>query len=238
VLDVDLPTSDLAGAFNVYAKISNGTHTRYHYATGRAIVTVAGYNTWIGPAAGAWAAPVNWSGGLPVAGDKIAIFDADVSLASSTTIAGLRIGGNGSLDLGQNDLLIDYADMGPLETWDGTGYTGASGLIASGRLVSSAAGATTTLAAAEAADVLALQTSQTANWGGQVADATSVLVRFTYAGDATLDGVINIDDYGRIDANVAQSGSVWGWFNGDFNADGLINIDDYGIIDGNIGAQA
>jgi hypothetical protein len=60
---------------------------------------------------------------------------------------------------------------------------------------------------------------------------------YTYAGDANLDGKINIDDYGRIDGNVASSGSVFGWDKGDFNHDGKINIDDYGIIDGNINRQ-
>ena len=65
----------------------------------------------------------------------------------------------------------------------------------------------------------------------------NVIVAYTYAGDANLDGKINIDDYGRIDGQVSQSGSVWGWFNGDFNYDGKINIDDYGIIDGAINAQ-
>ena len=237
MLNIDLPTANLAGAFNVYAKISNGTHTRYHYAPGRAIVTVAGHNTWIGPATGNWNLASNWSDGAPAADDKIAIFDADVSLVATTTVAGLLIGGSGSLDLHENDLVIDYPGMGPLETWDGAGYTGASGLIASGKLFSSSAGPPTTLAAAEAADVLALAGSQTTTWNGQPVDATSVLVKFTYAGDATLDGKINIDDYGRIDGHVAQSGAVFGWFNGDFNLDGKINIDDYGIIDGNINAQ-
>jgi cytoskeletal protein CcmA (bactofilin family) len=80
-------------------------------------------------------------------------------------------------------------------------------------------------------------TSQTATFAGQPVDSTAVLVKFTWGGDANLDGKINIDDYGRIDGNVAQSGSVFGWFNGDFNLDGKINIDDYGIIDGNINQQ-
>ena len=62
-------------------------------------------------------------------------------------------------------------------------------------------------------------------------------MKFTYGGDANLDGRINIDDYGRIDGHVSQSGSAFGWFNGDFNLDGKINIDDYGIIDGNINQQ-
>src|SRR6187549_2726006 len=58
---------------------------------------------------------------------------------------------------------------------------------------------------------------------------------YTYGGDANLDGKINVDDYGRIDFNVALG--TTGWFNGDFNYDGKINVDDYGIIDFNIGIQ-
>jgi len=62
-----------------------------------------------------------------------------------------------------------------------------------------------------------------------------VLVMYTYAGDANLDGKINVDDYGRIDLNIPLGTS--GWFNGDFNYDGKINVDDYGIIDFNVGIQ-
>ena len=58
---------------------------------------------------------------------------------------------------------------------------------------------------------------------------------YTYDGDATLDGQINVDDYGRIDLNAPLG--VSGWYNGDFNWDGKINVDDYGIIDFNVGIQ-
>ncbi|MEO6434504.1 MAG: hypothetical protein ABIP55_01930, partial [Tepidisphaeraceae bacterium] len=67
--------------------------------------------------------------------------------------------------------------------------------------------------------------------------ATTILVKYTYAGDANLDGKINVDDYGQIDFNAGSSGSVFGYFNGDFNLDGKINIDDYGIIDFNVASQ-
>ena len=112
-------------------------------------------------------------------------------------------------------------------TWDGDG------------LVTTAAGASdyTTLAVAEASDALGIGASQTAIFGGQTVDATAVLVKFTYGGDANLDGQINIDDYGQIDAYAGLNGVVHGWFNGDFNYDGNIDIDDYGIIDGVIGIQ-
>src|SRR4029078_4026251 len=76
----------------------------------------------------------------------------------------------------------------------------------------------------------------TAVWSGQTVPGTDTLVMYTYAGDANLDGKINVDDYGRIDFNVDLPGAT-GWYNGDFNYDGKINVDDYGIIDLNVGIQ-
>jgi hypothetical protein len=73
-------------------------------------------------------------------------------------------------------------------------------------------------------------------FGGVSVLAADTLVMYTYAGDANLDGRINIDDYAQIDSHVNLPG-VAGWFNGDFNYDGKINVDDYGIIDFNIGVQ-
>ena len=60
-------------------------------------------------------------------------------------------------------------------------------------------------------------------------------MKYTYGGDANLDGKINVDDYGRLD--FAAPIGLSGWFNGDFNYDGKLNVDDYGIIDFNVGIQ-
>src|SRR5207244_9952908 len=112
LLTANLSTANIAGAFRVYAKIGNGVNTRYYYAPGRAVVTVPGFNkTWIGPASGDWSLAANWSpAGVPGAADRVAIYDSDVTLAVTTKIAGLQIGGaTGSLDLGNHDLVIDYA---------------------------------------------------------------------------------------------------------------------------------
>src|SRR5207247_4990748 len=93
----------------------------------------------------------------------------------------------------------------------------------------------TTLGVATAAQVKGIAATATAVFAGQTVTGTDVLIMYTYGGDANLDGKINVDDYGRIDFNVALSSN--GWFNGDFNYDGKINVDDYGIIDFNIGIQ-
>ncbi|MEO6435564.1 MAG: phosphodiester glycosidase family protein [Tepidisphaeraceae bacterium] len=162
----------------------------------------------------------------------------------------LAIASGAKLNATDNDVVIDHTGgSAAIGTWNGSAYTGASGLIARGRaggtwtgdgLTSSSAATAaglTALAVAEASQVLGLAGTQTALWSGQTVDASSVLVKYTYDGDANLDGRIDIDDYGQIDFNTGSSGSVFGYFNGDFNLDGKINIDDYGIIDFNVTAQ-
>jgi hypothetical protein len=94
----------------------------------------------------------------------------------------------------------------------------------------------TGLAVGEAANVLSISGSQTALYEGQTVDATTVIVKYTYAGDANLDGVIDAGDYGVLD-NFAQIAGANGYYNGDFNYDGVIDAGDYGVIDNNIQAQ-
>ena len=77
---------------------------------------------------------------------------------------------------------------------------------------------------------------QTGVFAGQTVDATTVLVKYTYAGDANLDGAVDGGDYGMID-NFAQVPSADGYFNGDFNYDGVVDGGDYGVIDNNMQAQ-
>ena len=92
-----------------------------------------------------------------------------------------------------------------------------------------------TLAVADASDALGISGADTTTFMGETVDATSVLIRYTYGGDANLDGKVNVDDYTWIDGNIGLGTS--GWYNGDFNYDGKVNVDDYTIIDSNIGIQ-
>ena len=154
----------------------------------------------------------------------------------------LSVSGAGQLDLHDNDLVLDYSLVSPVGTWTGNAYDGIAGLVASGRnggswngrgIISSMAGGPyaglTTPGVGDASQVLHILGLQTANFDGQIVDASSVIVRYTYLGDATLDGKINIDDYIAIDGGIQHA--LTGWSNGDFNYDGKINIDDYTLMD-------
>lgn len=72
-------------------------------------------------------------------------------------------------------------------------------------------------------------------FSGQAVDENSVLVKFTYNGDANLDGLINADDYFQVDSGYITQAR--GWFNGDFTYDGRIDADDYFLIDSAFIAQ-
>jgi hypothetical protein len=104
-----------------------------------------------------------------------------------------------------------------------------------GLFTSSAPGPLNALGAAKASQVFTINGTQTAVFASQTVDANAVLVKYTYGGDANMDGKLNVDDYGRIDSNIGLGTA--GWYNGDFNYDGKVNVDDYGIIDSNIGIQ-
>src|SRR5207249_4485290 len=125
---------------------------------------------------------------------------------------------------------------GTLGTLSGNTYTNITGLIQSGRnggppatgnwtgngiVTTSASGNFTTLGVAKASAALGIAEAETALFSGETVTGSDVLVKYTYAGDANLDGKINVDDYGRIDFSVGLGSS--GWFNGDFNYDGKIN---------------
>jgi hypothetical protein len=150
------------------------------------------------------------------------------------------------LDLMNNDPVIDYTGSSPIGSFNGSTYTGITGYLRTayndgwwnhgGIATSLPNGGENTLAIAEASDILKISGTQTALWGGQTVDATSILIKYTYTGDNNLDGRVNIDDYVRLD--FAHSiGNASDYVNGDFNYDGVVDIDDYTDIDYFINSQ-
>lgn len=63
-----------------------------------------------------------------------------------------------------------------------------------------------------------------ANLGGVSLVTTDVLVKYTYLGDANLDGSVTAADLSRLLGGVR--GHLTGWANGDFNYDGVVDGDD------------
>jgi hypothetical protein len=63
-----------------------------------------------------------------------------------------------------------------------------------------------------------------------------VIGKYTYFGDANLDGQVTGDDYTVIDANLNTTPAPGAaWLSGDMNLDGIVTGDDYTVIDANLG---
>ena len=60
---------------------------------------------------------------------------------------------------------------------------------------------------------------------------TSMLIKFTYAGDTNLDGQVTIADLGELASNWQSTTAVWR--QGDFNYDGAVTISDLGDLASN-----
>jgi hypothetical protein len=120
----------------------------------------------------------------------------------------------GKLDTGDSDLLLANQTTAAVTPLLKSGFNAPAGYWngASGILSSTAASDTTHLT------TLALLQS-----------ASNVSVKYTYYGDADLNGAINGADYQQIDNGFGTHAT--GWANGDFNYDGVIDGSDYSLID-------
>ncbi|HWB52743.1 MAG TPA: dockerin type I domain-containing protein, partial [Tepidisphaeraceae bacterium] len=145
------------------------------------------------------------------------------SKIGSLSMAGSMNHWQGQIDLANNDLIIDYtAGNDPIDDianmlrqgydnalWDGQG------------IISSLA--------AQSNGIITLGYADTATFplyslGGQSADTTCILIKYTYVGDANLDGKVDANDL----AMITPGGTTW--TQGDFNYDGVVNGDDYALF--------
>lgn len=163
---------------------------------------------------------------------------------------------NGALDLADNNLLIrggsgqgaslvsSVRDMvlsgfNPLNGfWDGTGLkssvaaTNPLGNTALAVVLNSDSGFPIFTTGLD----IGAATGNTEFASAGMLSADDVIVRYTYFGDANLDGIVDGDDQSLLDTGFAGGGT--GWFFGDFNYDGLINGDDQSLLDASFGQPA
>ncbi|CAN5640854.1 hypothetical protein BH09PLA1_BH09PLA1_09910 [soil metagenome] len=144
--------------------------------------------------------------------------------ARRLSVGGLTIDNTSSLDLNDNGLMIKYTGASPLSSTQLR--------ISGGAIRSSTAQANplhnTTLGAMDSSDYESIY-GPGASFAGEPISGSAVLVKYTYFGDADFNGVVNFDDYSRIDTGFSTGRS--GWLNGDFDGNGIVNFDDYSLID-------
>jgi hypothetical protein len=183
-------------------------------------------------------------------GGKVAIAANGTNAATSDlgalAIAGTSDNWTGQLDLKNNDAIVhsgaanrvadaarftnqlkqgsNFASNNSAQFWTGNGITTSVG----------GNGSTSYTAVGVAVNDLGLLGgSQTgalySSFDGQSVGVNDVLLKYTYFGDADLDGAVTTNDYFQIDNGFL--GSKTGWINGDFDYDGAVTTNDYFLID-------
>ena len=164
-----------------------------------------------------------------------AVFDAvDDNTNNTPFTLGLSIANGGKLDLMNNDLILDYTGSTPMAAIralinaarNGGEWNGSMGITSS--VVAGANPRNKTLGVIEGSEYDAIHGVGTP-FSGWLPDATSVLVKYTYYGDADFDGMVTFDDYVRTDAGFNTGGNAW--TAGDFDGSGTVDFDDYVLID-------
>jgi hypothetical protein len=140
----------------------------------------------------------------------------------------ISIGAGATLDLGGNDMIIHNGDLAALSgllasglnngSWNGSGI--ASSAAASDATYRTALGILLNNAGAFGAANL---------FDGYAPSSSDVLIKYTYYGDANLDGQVDGSDYTLIDNGF--NNQLTGWQNGDFNYDSTVDGSDYTLID-------
>ena len=160
------------------------------------------------------------------------------STAKTSVVSSLTMGGGATLNLADNDLIIDYTGSSPLLSVGSllaTGY--ASGAWTGAGLNSSVAASIYSTPSNTHKTALGYAEASTLNVGsfsGQTVDSSAVLVRYTLAGDANLDGKVNSLDFTALASHFGQTGDAW--VQGDFNYDGKVNALDFNALASNFGS--
>jgi hypothetical protein len=143
--------------------------------------------------------------------------------------------GTGRLDLKDNKLIVRNGSLSTIESRVASGRAGGTwgggGIVTSMPAAGTANQELTTLGVALASSILNFSGNATVSWSGESVGGNDVLVKYTYAGDADLNGKINGDDYFFIDSGFADGRTGYSW--GDFDHSGAINSGDYFLIDSN-----
>lgn len=134
---------------------------------------------------------------------------------------------SGRLDMNDGGLILDYDSTSPFSAI--AAYVAAGSVSTPSQrwgLMSSLFDGSKVIGYAEHSEFgIGAKTS----FGGHSSlDYTTIFIRLTYLGDATLDGKVNIYDTHQL--GVHWMGTGKSWIHGDFNFDGVVNATDLGLL--------
>jgi len=156
---------------------------------------------------------------------------------SNINLTSLSITGNGTLDIGNNRIIIDYSSpatdpIASIAAWIANGYSENNVPGSLPAIISS------DVATADAASGFSYGIGYADGADNVVAGLPSgeIEIMFTLLGDANLDGIVNSEDFTPFSHNVGQSGMFWD--DGDFNYDGTVNAEDFTPFSHDLGQPA
>jgi hypothetical protein len=149
----------------------------------------------------------------------------------------LAIASGGTLDLNDNDVVVNNGNFSALQALVFEGYSNAPDSTKAGII------STTSQTVHNGTTLLVLFNNAILGspdypfGSGQTIGANAVAGKYTYVGDADFDGQVTSADYTAIDANLGSTGLNLGvsWFYGDMDGDGNITSADYTGIDAGLG---
>ena len=175
---------------------------------------------------------------LNLTGGNTAVTMADGVVLRTTA---LSINTTSSLDLGTGGVIVDYdvtaaSPLASIAALVKRGYNN-GGQNGSGiRSIVATRGQNRRVGYAEASNVLTYNgnVDPTASFYGRFGvDPTAVVLRYTLAGDADLDGGLSINDFNRLATHFATLGTYWQ--DGDFDYDGGVSINDFNLLAADFG---
>jgi autotransporter-associated beta strand protein len=179
-----------------------------------------------------------------VAGLTAGPYLVNPSTNKTTFVKNLNIAAGATLDLNDNDAIVDYTGApGPSlasiksqittaynsGAWTGTGITSGSARA------NSTSPHQTALGYGEITTVVPGAAPYSYS-GVDNIDATSVVIRYTWSGDATLEGSVDTVDFNILAANFGGSGK--NWTDADFNYDSTVDTVDFNLLASNFGQPA
>jgi hypothetical protein len=133
----------------------------------------------------------------------------------------------GKLDLTNNAMIVTATSLTTIRNYITSAFNGGSwngiGVTSSSAAATSGSAHKTALCYAIAGSVCITV------FNGQAVNPSDVLVRYTYMGDANLDGKVNALDFNALASNFgAATGKLW--YQADFNYDGTTNTIDFNAL--------
>ena len=178
------------------------------------------------------------STGTATVGSSSNLSNRTLLITSGLNFAGGSSGWSGKLNIGNNDMDVAGGSLANITSQIGQGYNVGTWQGSGGIVSSNAAASTSHLIA-----LGVIQNNQSGTalftagnpFDGTLPGVSDILVKYTYYGDADLNGKVDGSDYSRIDNGYL--GHLTGWYNGDFNYDGIVNGSDYTLIDNAFNTQ-